>query len=155
MTGVSLATHVATIRPATAADTEALVALGLASIRESVYAAHVAENPAQIGRVVAYLLAQPTATILVAERDDQVIGMIGLMVVPHLWSGVLTAGELTFYVSPDHRGSTGIRLLHAAEQWAREAGAVAIQMVAPTARAGQLYERLHYTAIESSYQKRI
>lgn len=153
--GVSLATQTVLIREATEEDTEALVGLGLASIRESVYAAHVAENPAQIGRVIAYLLEQPTATILVAERDGVVIGMIGLIVVPHLWSGVLTAGELTFYVSPAHRGSTGIRLLRAAEQWARAAGAVAIQMVAPTARAGHLYERLQYTEIETNYQKRI
>lgn len=144
-----------TIREATEADVPALVTLGMAFLRESVYAAHVGENPAQAEKVAQYLLAHPDGAVLVAEVDGTVIGMIGLMVVPHLFSGELTAGEVFYYINPDHRGSAGLRLLKAAEQWAKDAGAVAIQMIAPTARVCVLYERLGYTAIETNYTKRI
>ncbi len=143
------------VRPATEADTDALVALGLAFVRESSYAAHVAENPAQIAKVIAYLLVTPGCVLLVAERDSTVIGMIGLMITPHLFSGVLTAGELAFYVHPAHRGMTGIRLLRAAEAWASEQGAQSISMIAPTEAVGQLYARLGYTVLETNYMKRI
>lgn len=143
------------IRFATEADTQALIALGLAFVRESTYAAHVAENPAQIERVIAYLLAQPNATILVAERDGVVIGLIGLAIVPQLWSGVLTAGELAYFVHPDHRGSIGVRLMKAAEAWAGEHGAQAMSMIAPTEQVGQFYARMGYTALETNYTKRI
>jgi GNAT superfamily N-acetyltransferase len=127
----------------------------MAFLRESVYAAHVAEHPAQAEKVVRYLLEHPDGTVLVADVDGTVIGMIGLLVVPHLFSGELTCGEVCWFVDPAHRGSAGLRLLRAAEQWAREAGAVTMQMIAPTARAAALYERLHYTALETNYTKRI
>lgn len=143
------------IRHASASDTEALIALGLAFVRDSPYTAHVAENPEQIGKVIAFLLAQPNSTILVAERDGAVIGLIGLAMVPHLWSGVLTVSELAYYVHPDHRGTVGIRLLKAAEAWAGASGAKAMQMIAPSAEVGRFYERLHYRPLETNYEKRI
>lgn len=143
------------IRHALPSDTEALVALGLAFVRDSPYTEHVAENPDQIRKVIAFLLAQPNSTILVAEQDGAVIGLIGLAIVPHLWSGIPTAGELAFCVHPDHRGTVGIRLLKAAETWAGESGAQAISMIAPSERAERLYTRLGYGFLESNFTKRI
>lgn len=143
------------IRPALPSDTDALVALGLAFVRDSPYTEHVAENPDQIRRIIAFLLAQPNSTILVAEQEGAVVGLIGLAIVPHIWSGVPTAGELAFFVHPDHRGMVGVRLLKAAEAWARSRGAHAMSMIAPTPEVGQLYQRLAYRAIETNYEKRI
>lgn len=143
------------IRQALASDTEALVALGLAFVRDSPYTAHVAENPDQIRRVIAFLLDQPNSTVLVAESGGVVIGLIGLAIVPHIWSGVPTAGELAYYVHPDHRGTIGVRLLKAAEAWAGTRGAKAMSMIAPSPEVGRFYERMHYTPLETNYEKRI
>lgn len=147
-------TSTAIIRRATAADTAALVALGLAFIRESSYAEHFEPDPAQLEKVVAYLLTHAECVMLVAEQDGAVIGMIGLAVIPHLYTGVPTAGELVYYVDPLHRG-IGVRLLHAAETWAKDAGAHAISMIAPTDVVGRFYTRLGYSFTESNYWKRI
>ncbi len=151
---VSLATQTV-IREATEADIHALVTLGMAFLRESVYAAHIGENPAQAEKVARYLLEHPDGAVLVADVDGSVVGMIGLMVVPHLFSGELTAGEVFYFVSPEHRGSAGVRLLGGAEAWAKEHGAAQMQMIAPTARVCEFYERMGFTEIERNFQKRI
>lgn len=143
------------IRAATEADVPVLVTMTLAFLRGSEYAAHVAENPDQKHKLMCYLLGHPDGTVLVGEAGGIVVGMIGLMVVPHLFSGELTCGEVFWYVDPAHRGSTGIRLLRAAERWARDRGATVLQMIAPNARVGMLYQRLGYLPLEVSYTKRL
>jgi hypothetical protein len=56
-----------------------------------------------------------------------------------------------WWVEPAARGC-GLALLKRAERWALETGATAIQMSAPEARVGRLYERRGYRLVEMTYQ---
>jgi len=124
-------------------------------IRDTAYAAHVAENPAQLRAFVDRLLASDDGDIFVAVRDDRPIGLIALWVFDHPYSGERVASELVWWVNPDARGSAGVRLLRRAEQWARAQGAAVLQMIAPNDRVAAFYVGCGYTFVESSYARRL
>jgi GNAT superfamily N-acetyltransferase len=138
-------------------DVPRLVAMGREQLVAS-YGDAVADNPAQLEALAEQLITVPAATVFVAEQDGVVVGMIGLVVAPHHFSGRLTAGEIMWWVDPAARG-IGLRLLRRAEAWALERGAAVMQVVAPArgdgARVGQLYERRGYRAVETSYQRTV
>lgn len=144
-----------TIRRATEVDVDAIVQMGEHFLTQSEYASMLSCEPEALrafaGRCVRGEMAE--SDILVAEADDgQLTGMIGVIVAPHPFSGERVAGDLFWWVEPDARGQ-GIRLLKAAEAWARERQAVKFQMVAPNARVAQLYRRLGFQPLESTYQR--
>src|SRR5262249_9723653 len=89
---------------------------------------------------------------LVLERGGQVCGMIGWGLFPHFLSGELVAGEVVWWVDPEHRGQ-GLNLLREAEKKARAAGAKRMRMTAPTDQGAEVYTRLEYDYVESAYQK--
>lgn len=138
------------IRTATREDIPRIVEMGLRFHRESTYRNHLSSNPEQIG-----LLAEKVMTsgiCLVSEQNGVVCGMIGVVLFPHFISGELIAGEVAWWVEPEHRGS-GLKLMREAERRAREAGATKMQMIAPNAHVAAVYERLSYEFVESAYQK--
>lgn len=142
------------IRPATEADIPRLVAMGERFISETAYRDRITNSPDAMWTLAERLLGGgEDATILVAERDGAVIGMIGLVAFAHHISGERFVGEVCWWVDPEARGSAGVRLLKAAEQWARERGAVALQMIAPTEHVAGIYQALGYTPVETTFQK--
>jgi GNAT superfamily N-acetyltransferase len=140
------------IETATAADLDALVALGC-EFRAAVYADLLPENPVQMRVLAASLIASETGTILVARAGGAIVGMLGLTAFAHPLSGLWTVAELFWYVQPSARGTLGLRLLKAGERWARERHAVRLQTVAPTADVETLYQRLGFHPVERSYEK--
>jgi hypothetical protein len=141
-----------TIRHATERDTEALVALGATFLATSPYRVHLPPNPDQWRRTVAWLIAH--GAVFVAERNGGIDGMLGAALAPHPMSGELFGSELFWWVRPEARGTTGLKLLRAAEAWTRAQGGAFLQLAAPDARAERLYERLGYARIEVGYQRR-
>lgn len=143
-----------TIRPAIRADVPRLVAMARAQLAAT-YGDAVADNPGQLEATVTLLVTTPAGAVFVADLDGAVVGMIGLVIAPHHCSGLLTAGEVMWWLDPAARGG-GRALLARAERWAAEAGARVIQMTAPAGdqgdRVGRLYTRRGYRAIETSYQ---
>lgn len=144
------------IRPATVAEVPDLVLMGQHFLAQTPYQDVIADNPQQMQTLATQLLTCGAAgTILVAEdRGGALVGMIGLVVAPHFLSGELAAGEVFWWVEPEHRGA-GLRLLKAAEQWATDAGAVSLQMIAPDDRLGALYARRGYQLVERSYLRKL
>jgi GNAT superfamily N-acetyltransferase len=126
--------------------------MGERFITETVYRGRIPVNPAQMTALVATLLQGDVGTIFVAEREGALVGMIGLMAFMHPIGGEPTVTEVFWWMEPEHRGG-GVRLLKRAEQWAREMGAVKLFMIAPTPDVGQLYERLGYESLETTYQR--
>jgi len=140
------------IRRAVASDRDAVVDLGLRFLRETAYAGRIAENVGQMESLADALIGSDRTVIVVAELDGALVGMIGMVANAHHISGEPIAGEVMWWVNPESRG-IGVRLLRAAEQWAREQGAVKVHMIAPDAQVGELYQRLGYEAIETTYQR--
>ncbi len=126
--------------------------MGMRFLAETIYRRFMTGKPEQIAATIAQLLSSPNGTILVSDDDGHITGMIGVLIFDHPFSGERTASDVAWWVDPEARGH-GIRLLHAAEEWARENGAKNMVMVAPDTRVGGIYARLGYTPIELSYQK--
>jgi GNAT superfamily N-acetyltransferase len=140
------------IRPATHEDVPALVVMGQQFAQTEMYRDVLHENPEQMAIVAGNLIDHESGAILVLERDGILVGMIGILCTVHFLSGELCAGEVFWWVTPGHRGD-GVRLLKAAESWAMVRGAKTLQMIAPTERVGQFYDRMGFTRIETGYQK--
>ena len=98
------------------------------------YGDTVPPDPAGVEAVLTTLVTGAASVVFVAEQGGGVVGMIGLVRYPHPMSGVITAGEVTWWVEPAARG-IGLALLRRAERWAAETGAAAIQMIAPATNA--------------------
>ena len=140
-----------TIRHGRQEDLDALVALGLAFIAGSPYRSRVKPSPERMRQTLSWLLSN--GAIFVAEKDEHsMVGMFGVIAMPDICSGSIVGSDLFWWVSPDSRGTTGLKLLRAAVAWAREQGAERFVLVAPDERAERLYERLGYKKTETAYE---
>ena len=140
------------IRKALPADMDRLVAMGQRFASETEYSAFVTVDPARVAHSIVQVASSPDGVVLVSGSDASLTGMIAMLAYDHPYSGERTAFELEWWVEPEARGD-GVRLLRAAEDWAREVGATKMQMVAPNGRVGALYSRLGYAPVETSYQR--
>jgi GNAT superfamily N-acetyltransferase len=145
------------IRLAERRDIPAIVGMGLRFLRETVYAGTITENPDQMGRLAGQLIDGDLDGVLyvAAEGDGKPIGMVGALRFDHPLSGESTVSELFWWCNPERRGSTGVRLLHALTQWAKDRGAVGLTMIAPTTDVEQIYERRGFQRLETSYLQRL
>jgi GNAT superfamily N-acetyltransferase len=143
------------IRPATMQDTTRLVEMARRFVAETAYAPLVSVSEPQLTATVDWVLSQ--GALFVATAGDALVGMIAVLpLFAHPVSGERVASELCWWVEPEHRnGSAAVRLLHAAETWAREQGAVVFQMVAPNQRVEDFYQAMGYDRVEVAYQKRV
>lgn len=140
------------IYQATVSDIPRIVAMGTDFLRSSDYRHTYLESPAHIAALAQRLIESPEGDVLLLVVADRIVGMIGIMAYDHFISGQRTAGEVVYWVDPSARGN-GLRLLRAAEQWARTQGAEVMQMISPTPRVDELYQRLGYMPIERTFQR--
>src|SRR5258708_21131239 len=94
--------------------------------------------------------------ILVWEESGVITGVLGMLIVPHPFTGEITASEIIWYVEEASRkGGAGIKLLWEAERVARELGAKKLQVSAPNEQIGAIYERFAFKQIEVVYLKEL
>jgi N-acetylglutamate synthase-like GNAT family acetyltransferase len=111
-------------------------------------------NPERVDSFVREVINNSDGHVLVLEENGNLVGMIGIFIYPHQYSGERVATEFAWWVTPEARES-GVKLLRKAESWAREKGAKSMIMVALTEKVGKFYERLGYHHIEDNYELRI
>jgi len=143
-----------TIREATLLDTEVLIAMTHRFLASSSYGFWLGK--AEDERLVRLVLTVfELGTILVADDGGDVVGMIALAAVEHPVTGRRFAEELAWWVEPEQRrGTTGPRLLRAAEEWCRKMELSVVKMVAPAGSdVGRFYRRMGYTEVETAWQK--
>ena len=141
------------IRPATQSDIPRIVDMGMRQIEEGAYKDQ-RQNPEQARGLLSALIEKQATHVLLYCEDDKAVGMLGMLIAPHFYTGDMTAHELTWYVEPEFRHSfAAISLLRAAERIARSAGAVRMQFTAPTDEVGRAYEALGYHKLEVTYEK--
>lgn len=108
---------------------------------------------------VLYGLTAAPHSLLYAEQDGTYIGAIGVYVEPVYWGVTLTAIELFWHVDKEYRGtSVGMRLMRAAEDAAREAGAGLIFMGSIGATPPHIvakYAEAGYTPSQNQFTKRL
>lgn len=142
------------IRLATPDDIDQIAVLGERFIGESHYRKLIGINPEALRAVAEMLIREEHGLLLVDEFYGELAGMIGMIATVHPTSWEPVASELFWYVPPEVRGG-GLKLLFAAEQWARENGCRRCIMVSPSARVGMIYARLGYSELETSWIKDI
>ena len=140
------------IRAATFEDVDRIVEMGGRFAAETDYRQFISVDPDRMREMVIRLIESDSAVIFVSGSDATLTGMIAVVIYEHIWSGDPTAFELVWWVEPEARGD-GVRLLRAAESWAREKGIEKMQMVAPNRKVGDFYERCGYAPVETSYQR--
>lgn len=146
------------IRQAEIRDLDEIVAMSRAFYETTSYRGFAAFDADTVSGLAAGLIDHHV--MLVAEADDALIGMVGLLVAPFMFNGnVLAAYEVVWYVAPDAQGrGAGKALLAAIEPACRERGCAAIQMVhlanSPP-QAAAIYERMGFVRTESSYTKEL
>lgn len=148
------------IREATEDDAFRLVEMTTRFLLSSSYGSMMRPTPEQTHAFV--LRVMELGVVLVAEaevllQEWVIVGMIGLVLVPHALACELHADEIAWWVEPEWRGSTlGPKLLRSAEQWATTKGAKACKMVAPAGTdVGAFYKRVGYVEVETIYAKQL
>ena len=142
------------IRAATLDDVDAIAALGQRFLAQSVYHGRLADNPTRVRALATQLIEAPAGEVFVAAADGALVGMLALVAYAHHLSGEWVAGEVAWWVDRDHRG-LGLRLLRAAERWARTQGAIRFELIAPTPDVETLYARLGYVPVERTFQREL
>lgn len=140
------------IREACEDDVPRLVDMGRRFIEESDYRFAIGVNEAALSRLMHKLIALDEGVVFVLTPAHTAIGMIGLHIFEHPLSDQSFAAELFWWVEPEHRGQ-GFGLLRQAENWAKERGAVKLQMIAPSDKVARYYQALGYSKLEEHYQK--
>jgi len=144
------------IRDAERADIPRIIEMGRKFLLEGPYKDIIEDHP-EVPTALAYrLLEMPNAKVLVLVDTGRVEGFIGIVVLPHFYSGRTTAHEMIWYVTPEIRKTFGaICLLRAAQRSAKEMGAEYMQCTAPLPEIGRMYEMCGYSQVEVAYQKRL
>jgi GNAT superfamily N-acetyltransferase len=130
-------------------DVDKVLELGQAMHEES-YFSFLTFNREKLLKLWASIMDYPQMYCgLVAETDDEIIGLFVGGVSPHWFSDELFASDMALYVTPSHRGSSaGVRLLKAYDKWATESGAKVINLGISTNvnqdRTQKLYHKLGY-----------
>lgn len=149
------------IREATPADIPRIIEMGRKFLLSGPYRDIMPDNPEVATSLAEKLVAYPEAKVLVAEEEGKVIGVFAFVVFPHYYSGLSTAGELIWYILPEHRRMTSftdspaLNLLNEAEKLAKEMGAVQMHLTAPTIEIGSLYKRRGYKQVEIGFQREL
>lgn len=142
------------IRPAALGDIPRIVELGRRFLQEGPYKDELADKPEEATQFAANMLNNSKGTILVAEKDGALIGVIAFITMPHWFSGEITATEMIWYVEPEHRaGGIAMRLMWASESLAKALGATRMAFTAPTPQVGEIYKRFGYKMVEIAYQR--
>ena len=108
----------------------------------------------EIGRKA--LSANSRYAVLLAERENALLGFLVGVIGEHFFSRSLGATVMTWYVAPEHRGSiAAIKLLHAFRNWAKARGAVHLGVHVTSgvhmARSHRLLRRLGFSATGGNY----
>ena len=145
------------IRPAVETDIPAIVKMARLFYDTTTYADITPMDDETVSDLARQLM---DSVLLVAEKQGQLVGMVGLVIAPFFFNrSILTAHEVVWWVAPGVRGSrTAYALLRAIEPACKAKGAQAIQMVhlsTSPPQAGGLYQLAGYTQTETAYTKRI
>lgn len=114
------------------------------------------ENPTL--DVIAHFVSIGMGVVFVYVKDEKIIGTLGAMVAPNLFSpSEQHAQELFWYVDKKSRGRAGLALLDAFEKWAKERGAKRVFMASlrKFESLQKLFTRRGYTEMETQFIKEI
>lgn len=140
------------VRAATLADKTACIYL----LRDSHQAAGFtfAFQAAYASQLFDQHMTSHQACVLVLEHEAKCCGLLMAVWFEHPFGAGRYAKETVWYIAPDARGRSALKMLHAYEVWAKEQGCTAIGMASlETNDVSKLYERCGYKPVETHFLK--
>ena len=100
------------------------------------------------------------STVIGLYRNEELIGGMGAIVSPDMFTGDQVATELFWYIGHAHRTGTGaLRILRAYEEWGRRLDVHELRIshfkMRNDEQLQRLYEHRGYVLLEQGYQKRL
>lgn len=146
----------AEVRPATADDIPALLALGEAMHAESRYADLPWHTPKVCG-LMDWMIANDDGCLLVAEQGGEIVGGFMGMAAEHFFSTSKMATDLALFVPTTRRGGlAAVQLMRAYVTWAQERGIPNPQAGITTGvdvdRSSRLYESLGFKPVGNLFE---
>lgn len=144
------------IRRSIITDEPDLIRMGEAFWSETPLSSMSTFNPDYLINFIRGASLEPSASVWVAEESGKVVGAVAGMVYPLFFSGDLVAQEIFWWVDPETRGTEAGKMLYdALADWAKEAGAVALSMIAiengKAEAVGKIYKKKGFIPTEHAY----
>lgn len=119
------------IRKATIKDIEHLQKMGQDFFKASGFESMFVYDEPTCRLTLEHLIQDDSGTIYVMDNGKKPVGMVGALLYPfYMNQNVLQAQELFWWINPENRkGLSGVKLLQGVENWAKEKGAVAFNMM--------------------------
>lgn len=147
------------IRRFAAQDLEACIELGSMMHQESVYR-HQPFSKDRLTFLAHLCLTNPDYICLVAERNNQIVGLMVGVAGQNFFADSKYAADLALYVALQHRGSTAaVRLIIEFSKWAETAGCNELRCGVTTGindeLGGKIYRRFGFKDGGNLYVKQI
>lgn len=112
-------------------------------------------RPPYAGRLFAAHLGQPDRLCLVLDDHGAAQGVLMAVAAEHPFGPVRLARETVWWIEPDYRGPSALRMLADYEAWAKGQGCDFVGMAGMGAdpSVGRLYERRGFRPAEVHYLK--
>lgn len=147
------------IRIGEAGDVLDIVFLGKKFVKES-QNTHLGWDQDKAHDMAKMAVERDDFLVVVMEHEEEVVGFLVALVTPCFFSNKLQAVEMAWYVHKDHRGSgEALKMVDAYELWAREAGAILVNMINLDMLNGdkvkRIYEKKGYHLVENTFVKEL
>lgn len=98
-------------------DFEEIYRMGKAFMETSDLIKSIGWERQSVKKLVDLFVENQSALGLVAEEDGKLVGMLGLLIAPHLFNNnVLVAEEIAWWVEPEYRKKIGFQMLDLVEK---------------------------------------
>lgn len=148
------------IRKGVRSDIPAIIEMARSMHAESPRYRTLGFEAEKINALALHLMLNPGAGgVLVAEKEDKLVGMFAFHVGQHFFSNDTFASDVVMYVRPEHRsGSIFPRLVAAFETWADAYGVkeklLGVSAEIDSQRVVAVLERMGYAQVATGTMKR-
>jgi GNAT superfamily N-acetyltransferase len=143
-----------TVRELAPSDKPSILALALESWSDAPFRDET-PNAERIEASADWFIGSADAKGWLLVDGETIRGVLGVLFTNHLFTGRRIGIQWWWWVQPSARNGSGLLLLREAEKWAKEHGATALQLLAPSPAFRSLCERLDYNPVEMMYQKEL
>lgn len=149
-----MSVQVLTVRRATLDDLNAIVELGIETWPDAPFS-QLPPSRAWMHQSIARFLHTDGAAGWLLCEDRTLVGVLAVSLLDHWMTGQRIAVQWWWWIRPEHRNGQGLRLLRAAEDWAKIHHASEMHLLSVNANFDALCEALRYNKLETTYSKEL
>ena len=136
------------------ADLDAIVELGIETWPDAPFSQLPPQRRWMRQSIARFLELKDVAGWLLCD-GEAIVGVLAVSLLDHWMTGQRIAVQWWWWIRPEYRNGNGLRLLSAAQKWAKTHGATAMHLLAPNENFAALCEALGYNKLEITYSKEL